>query len=97
LRVVEHGATEARIAGNIWDICQSLHAFWLELERQNPESDELQWSFYFDAVPGPRGPRRIDLVAEAIDRADQTEWRVVVTGTAHLGSEGMVVMTTFSN
>jgi hypothetical protein len=91
-RVVERGATRLRIAGNIWHIAQTIHAFWLDLERQAPGSDELHYSFYFDVVPGPGSPRRIDLVAESIDYADEAEWRVVATGSAHVRPDGSLVV-----
>jgi len=86
-RLVEHQPDRVRIAGNVWDITPMRHAFWLELERRY---GEVRWSFRFDAVPGSRSPRRLDTVAEAIDHADQVEWRVLVTGSARRGPDGSI-------
>ncbi len=81
-RVVERGPTRVRLAGRIHEISQAVSSFWLDLERDGERPEQVNWTLYFDIVPGPRSPRRADVATDLIDVPEAAEWRVMRMGTA---------------
>jgi hypothetical protein len=65
----------ARFCGQIWSIDQTLHTFWLDIERSH---DELGWTLYFDSLID--SPRRARNAGYALTRPDEVEWRVTLSG-----------------
>jgi hypothetical protein len=45
LREVERTFSLVRVCGQIWEISQTRHTFWLDVERVG---QELHWTLYFD-------------------------------------------------
>lgn len=64
-----------RLCRQIWEIDQTLHTFWLNVERVD---QELQWTLYFDAIID--SPRRARNAGYAPSRAEVVEWRVTSLG-----------------
>ncbi|HYO72079.1 MAG TPA: hypothetical protein VEU33_38995 [Archangium sp.] len=81
-RVVERGPARVRLAGRIHEISQAVSSFWLDIERDGEQPEQVHWTLYFDVVPGPRSPRRVDVAADLIDAPEQAEWRVTLMSTA---------------
>ncbi len=75
LRAVERTQCCVRFCGQIWDIGQTLHTFWLDIEQSN---DELAWTLHFDPlVDSPRRARNIGL---ALADPNEVEWRATLSG-----------------
>jgi hypothetical protein len=75
LREIERTDVLARFCGQIWSIDQTLHTFWLDIERLR---HELDWTLYFDAlIDSPRAARN---AGYALARPDEAEWQVTLSG-----------------
>ena len=81
-RVVERSPILVRIGGRIYEISQEVYSFWLDLERDQELPEQVNWTLYFDIVPGSRSRRRAAMMIEVIDVPEQAEWRVALMGTA---------------
>ena len=81
-RVVERSSILVRIGGRIYEISQEVYSFWLELERDQELPEQVNWTLYFDILPGSRSGRRAAMMIEVIDVPEQAEWRVALMGTA---------------
>ena len=79
-RVLERGRDALRVAGRIWEIVdQSLHAFWLELRRDDAP-DRFAWVLYFDLIE--TSARRARNALSNHDDAEEIEWRAKLMGQA---------------
>jgi hypothetical protein len=75
LREIERTPNHTRLCGQIWEIVhQTLHTFWLDVERR----DDVRWTLYFDTVTS--SPRRDRNLAYVLERPEDVEWRVTLTG-----------------
>jgi hypothetical protein len=81
-RVVERSPILVRIGGRIHEISQVVNSFWLDLERGKERPEQVNWTLYFDILPGSRSGRRAAMMIEVIDVPEQAEWRVALMGTA---------------
>jgi hypothetical protein len=81
-RVVERDPTCVRFSARIHELAQEAHTFWLDLERDKGRPDQVNWTLYFDIIPGAWSPRRISTIAEAIEAPEQVDWRVRIKGDA---------------
>ena len=96
-RVVERNPTRVRLSGRIWEISsQTVHTFWLDLERDVGRPEEVNWTLYFDIIPGAWSPRRISTIAEAIDAPEQAEWQVTLKGSAMVQAATLVVESVYA-
>lgn len=96
-RVVERNPTRVRLSGRIWEISsQTVHTFWLDLEKDVGRPDEVNWTLYFDIIPGAWSPRRISTIAEVIDVPEQAEWRVALKGAAMVQAATLVVESVYA-
>jgi len=75
MRTVEKSQSHARFCGQIWDIDQTLHTFWLDIESSN---DDVDWTLYFDPVED--SPRHARNLVYALARPDEVDWRVTLSG-----------------
>jgi hypothetical protein len=75
LREVERTVALMRFCGEIWEIDQTLHTFWLDVERVD---QELKWRLYFDTIID--SPRRARNAAYALTRPEDAAWRVTLSG-----------------
>jgi hypothetical protein len=75
LREVERAVALVRFCGQIWQIDQTLHTFWLDVERVE---QELRWTLYFDPIID--SPRRARNAAYSVTGPEVVEWRVTVSG-----------------
>jgi hypothetical protein len=90
-RVVERDPTRVRLSGRIDEISQVVHTFWLDLERDEGRPERVNWTLYFDIIPGSWSPRRISMAAEVIDVPEQAEWQFVLKGSAVVQAGTLVV------
>jgi len=75
LRAVERTHCSVRFCGQIWDIGQTLHTFWLDIEQSN---NDLAWTLHFD--PLIDSPRRARNIGYALAHPDEVEWRSTLSG-----------------
>jgi hypothetical protein len=76
-RVFDRGPEGLGVCARIYEIAdQTLHTFWLELER---DVGGISWSLYFDPIG--TSPRDHNVVPNH-ERADEVEWRATLTGEA---------------
>jgi hypothetical protein len=80
MRTVEKSQSRARFCGQIWDIDQMLHTFWLDIESSN---DDIDWTLYFDPIED--APRRARNLVYALSRPDEVDWRVTLSGRLKVG------------
>jgi hypothetical protein len=84
LREIERTSVRARLCGQIWEIVeQSLHAFWLDVERS---ADDVRWTLYFGAIVD--SPRRARNAAYALSDPGEVEWNVTLSGSFKAGFDG---------
>lgn len=79
IRVLERGPDTLRVAGHIWEINQSLHAFRLELERTDL-ADRFGWVLHFDVIE--TSARRARDALSNHQSAAEIEWRAKLEGDA---------------
>jgi hypothetical protein len=86
-RVVVADARRLRACGRLWEIDQTQHAFWLDLEDDPLEPDCMRWTLHYDIVRSSRRSHAtvgsIDAI-EQVDRPEQIEWRITSSGVAHV-------------
>jgi hypothetical protein len=87
-RAVERSPSLLRLGGRIFEIDQSLHTFWLELEA-GIGAASVQWRLYFDVVGRPF--QRVADALDVLDSAEQADWRLALAGTAKVEGEALVV------
>ncbi len=80
-RVIERGPTRVRLRGKVIRIEQTLHAFWLDVERDAAAPGRLHWTLYFDIDPTGLGERRVRNLIDAIDEPGQIAWRTTLRGS----------------
>jgi len=86
-RVGEQEPEGLRARGKIWQIDQSLHGFWLEIERA---ADRFEWRIYYDVIASSE--RRAWGALSSHERAEDIEWRVTLAGEATVGGNALVVV-----
>jgi hypothetical protein len=84
-RVGEQGPEALRARGQIWEIDQSLHAFWLEIERAG---DRFAWRLYYDVIASSE--RRAWDALSSHERAEDIEWRAAIAGEATIEGDALV-------
>jgi hypothetical protein len=75
LRTVEQSQSRARFCGQIRDIDETLHTFWLDIESSN---DDTNWTLYFDPIED--SPRRARNLVNALSHPDEVDWRGTLSG-----------------
>jgi hypothetical protein len=96
-RVVECNPTRVRLSGRIYEISsQTVHTFWLDLERDVGRPEQVNWTLYFDIIPGFWSPRRISMAAEVIDVPEQAEWQFALKGAAVVQAATLVVESVYA-
>ncbi len=81
-RVTEHSPTRVRLRGKIIEITkQTLHAFWLDVDRDDAAPGRLHWTLYFDIDPTGLSERRVRNLIDAIDEPGQIAWRTTLRGS----------------
>lgn len=89
-RVLEHAPDRLRLRAQIYEIDdQSLHWFWLELERDAP-GYRVTWHLYFDVVAS--SPRKARNAIDTYERAEDIEWRVRLAGEAEVRDGALTVV-----
>lgn len=88
VRLVEYRPDRVRVCGRIFQIDQSLHSFWLDLEREG-SGIGVTWSLYFDVVAN--SPRRRRNAIDTYDHANEIDWRVALAGNAEVRDGALVV------
>lgn len=87
VRVLEHGADNLRVAGQIWEINQSLHAFWLEIARDTTLG-RFAWVLYFDVTSARRALHaHVDN-----ENAEDVDWSAKLTGQAMVQDDELVLV-----
>jgi hypothetical protein len=81
-RVMERGRGALRLCGRIWDIDQSQHSFWLDLEWEPGDKQGANWKLFFGVDETAMSPRRARLAIDCIEAPNQVTWRVALTGRA---------------
>jgi hypothetical protein len=88
-RVLERGLDVLRGCGTIWEIDQSLHAFWLEIERTG---DRFAWRLYYDVIASSE--RRARNAMSNHDRPEDLEWRATLAGEATVEGNALTLVST---
>lgn len=78
-RVLERGPARLRVCARIYTIDQTLHPFWLEVER-DPSGERATWILYLDVVE--RSERQAQRALATCDRPEDLAWRVILAGEA---------------
>ena len=89
LRIVEREPERVRVCGRIYAIEQTLHVFWLDLERE-PSGIGVTWVLYFDVVAD--SPRRTRNAIDLHSHANEIDWRITLAGRGEV-REGTLVVT----
>jgi hypothetical protein len=80
-RVVECGATRARISGRIYSVSdQALHSFWLDVDRDATDPHRAMWTLHFE-VDGASTTARLARNAAHLDDPGQVGWMYTLAGT----------------
>jgi len=90
LRVVECEPERLRVCGRIFEIDQTLHSFWLDLEREHSGSG-VTWALYFDVAGSPRTQQN---AIDTYDDAREIDWRVALAGRGEFRNGALVVSST---
>lgn len=89
VRVLERGPDALRVCGRVYQIDQTIHAFWLELHRDGVE-DRFSWFLCFDiAEPSAR---RTKNALDNHDRFEEIEWRVKLAGEAVVDDGSLTIL-----
>ncbi len=88
-RLLERGPDALRVAGRIWETDQSLHAFWLELKREDG-SDRFGWVLYFDVIE--TSARRARNALSNHENAEAIEWRAKLVGEATVADDKLTIV-----
>jgi hypothetical protein len=78
-RIVEQEPTRIRVCGKIWEIDQTLHPFWLDVEHHAAPAFST-WTLYFDIDATLASTRRARLALDTILDPGDVTWRVTLTG-----------------
>lgn len=78
-RVVERAPDRVVLCGTICTIEQTLHPFWLIVERDRAAPDRPTWSLFFDVDTTLVSPRRARDAVQ-VSRPDELHWRVTLSG-----------------
>jgi hypothetical protein len=89
IRVLERGPETLRVAGQIWEINQSRHMFWLELERDDVP-DRFAWVLHFDVIE--TSARRARNALSNHEDAEEIEWRAKVMGQATVQDDKLAIV-----
>lgn len=87
LRVVECKPESLRVCGRIFEIDQTLHSFWLDLQPASEGS--VAWTLHFGIIGGSSSHQRN--AVDAYDHADKIEWRITLKGKAKAREDVLVV------
>lgn len=87
--VLERTPDTLRVAGRIWEIDQSLHTFWLELECKDG-ADRFSWVLYFDVIES--SARRARNALSNHEDAEEIEWRVKLVGEATVQEDKLMLV-----
>jgi hypothetical protein len=79
LRIVEREPERLRVCGRIFAIDQTLHCFWLDIERSD---GGVTWALYFEAIT--ESPRRERNAIATIVRHQDIVWQVALSGHAQV-------------
>jgi hypothetical protein len=78
-RVLEQGLTRVRVCGQIWQIDQTVHLFWLDIERRAaPESST--WTLHFDIDATSMSARRARQAFDVIQDPADITWVHTLAG-----------------
>ncbi len=81
VRVVEFEPACVRVCGWIYEVDQTLHSFWLDLQREG-SGTSVAWALYFNVIAST--PRQTRDAIDLYDRAEQLEWQVALVGCAEV-------------
>jgi hypothetical protein len=79
LRVIERSPGRLRVCGKIWDIGQTLHPFWLDIEDREA-SGSTEWTLHFDIDENSTGRRRARHAPDVIREPGEVSWVHTLTG-----------------
>jgi hypothetical protein len=82
-RVVERGHTRLRACGKIWEIDQTQHVFWVDVEWDRGTS-QVVWTLFFDVDDRALTPRRARHAADVVMDPGEVGWRTTLSGRAAL-------------
>ena len=89
-RVLDRGPGGIGVCGRIYEIAdQSLHTFWLEIQR-DASTGQILWWLYFDVVATTK--RRAETAVHSHDRPEDISWRAALFGEATLNEGGVAVV-----
>jgi hypothetical protein len=70
-----------RACGKIWEIDQTQHVFWVDVEWDRGTS-QVVWTLFFDVDDRALTPRRARHVADVVMDPGEVEWRTTLSGRA---------------
>jgi hypothetical protein len=79
-RVVERNAALLRVCGQIWEIDQTRHLFWLDIRWEREAESGASWTLLFDIDSTGMSPRRLRQAFDLLVDQDEVRWRVSITG-----------------
>jgi hypothetical protein len=88
-RVLERGPDTLRVSGRIWEIDQTLHEFWVELQPDG-ESDRFAWFLFFDVAED--SARRARTALSSHDRAEDISWSATLAGEATVQDGALTIV-----
>ena len=89
-RVVEQSAGRLGVCGRIWDIGQTVHSFWLVIERDPLEPTRVTWTLYFEPDVTMLSPRQARDAIDAINEPADVPWQHTLKGHAAIAGGALV-------
>jgi hypothetical protein len=80
VRVVERGPDLLRVCGEIWEIAQTRHSFWLDFIWDRGTEHGASWTLFFDIDSTGVSPRRARHALDLLRDPGELPWRITVTG-----------------
>ena len=81
-RVVERGPARLRLCGQIWEISQMQHSFWVNIEWDHGTQSGANWTLFFDIDDTAIGAGRARNAIDVMQDPGEVQWRIRLTGRA---------------
>lgn len=79
-RVVDRSADRLSVCGRIWDIGQTVHPFWLVIERNPLDPTRVTWALYFEPDVTMLSTRQARDAVDAISDPRDVPWHHTLGG-----------------
>jgi hypothetical protein len=80
LRVVERGPDLLRVCGEVWQIDQTRHSFWLTVTWDHEAQHRAVWALFFDVDTTGIAPRRTRHAIDLLQDPGDVAWQLALTG-----------------